>query len=380
MAITKRTLPLRNAGWHVADFFAERLLHEDRREGFLDYLTAHREGASEQREIRDPEEMSREIKKVAKLMGADLTGITYYDERWVYSHKYSRATEGETPMDLPEGMTSVIVVVHEMDHDLLKTVPSALSGTATGVGYSKDAVTLLALAQYIRNLGYRAYASMNDTAASIPYAIKAGLGEYGRHGLLITEELGPRLRIGKVFTDLPLGHDRPKRFGVKEFCNTCRRCSAECPPQAITWDDPSKQIYNRSNIRGVKKWTTDARKMLQLLGEASHRLFHLLESLSLQPGLPALGEQDPLPAHGVVSETTHALAGYALGRRRAACAEMVVEQARLIERHEQVVQGFGQGRVRKGAFLDGGERQLSHHRDLQHRHDLSAGASAIKCW
>ena len=86
-------------------------------------------------------------------------------------------------------MTSVIVVVHEMDHDLLKTVPSALSGTATGVGYSKDAVTLLALAQYIRNLGYRAYASMNDTAASIPYAIKAGLGEYGRHGLLITEEL-----------------------------------------------------------------------------------------------------------------------------------------------------------------------------------------------
>ncbi len=256
----QKDFALRNAGWHVADFFAERLLHEDRREGFLDYLTAHREGASEQREIRDPEEMSREIKKVAKLMGADLTGITYYDERWVYSHKYNRATEGEAPMDLPEGMTSVIVVVHEMDHDLLKTVPSALSGTATGVGYSKDAVTLLALAQYIRNLGYRAYASMNDTAASIPYAIKAGLGEYGRHGLLITEELGPRLRIGKVFTDLPLGHDRPKRFGVKEFCNTCRRCSAECPPQAITWDDPSKRIYNRSNIRGVKKWTTDAEK------------------------------------------------------------------------------------------------------------------------
>ena len=102
-------------------------------------------------------------------------------------------------------MTSVIVVVHEMDHDLLKTVPSALSGTATGVGYSKDVVTLLALAQYIRNLGYQAYASMNDTAVSIPYAIKAGLGEYGRHGLLITPELGPRLRIGKVFTDLALG-------------------------------------------------------------------------------------------------------------------------------------------------------------------------------
>ncbi len=256
----QKDFALRNAGWHVADFFAERLQDEDRREGFLDYLTAHREGASERREVGSPDQMSREIKKVAKLLGADLTGITYYDERWVYTHKYRRATEDEAEMDLPEGMTSVIVVVHEMDHDLLKTVPSALSGTATGIGYSRDAVTLLALAQYIRNLGHRAYASMNDTAVSIPYAIKAGLGEYGRHGLLITPELGPRLRIGKVFTDLPLAHDRPKRFGVEEFCNVCRRCSNDCPPQAITRDDPSDRVYNRSNIRGVRKWTTDAEK------------------------------------------------------------------------------------------------------------------------
>lgn len=256
----QKDFALRNAGWHVADFFAERLQNEDRREGFLDYLTAHRQGASEKREVDSPAQMSQEIKKVAKLLGADLSGITHYDERWVYTHKYSRATEDEVEMDLPEGMTSVIVVVHEMDHDLLKTVPSALSGTATGVGYSKDAVTLLALAQYIRNLGYQAYASMNDTAASIPYAIKAGLGEYGRHGLLITQELGPRLRIGKVFTDLPLAHDKPTRFGVEEFCSVCRRCSNDCPPQAIAKGGPSDRIFNRSNIRGVRKWTTDAEK------------------------------------------------------------------------------------------------------------------------
>lgn len=133
----QKDFALRNAGWHVADFFAERLQGEDRREGFLDYLTAHREGANEKREVGSPYQMSREIKKIAELMGADLTGITYYDERWVYTHKYSRATEDEVEMDLPVGMTSVVVVVHEMDHDLLKTVPSALSGTATGIGYSK---------------------------------------------------------------------------------------------------------------------------------------------------------------------------------------------------------------------------------------------------
>lgn len=54
------------------------------------------------------------------------------------------------------------------------------------VGYSYDTLVLLGLAQYVINLGYRAVATMNDTALAIPYALKAGLGEYGRHGLLIT--------------------------------------------------------------------------------------------------------------------------------------------------------------------------------------------------
>ncbi|MEM7351161.1 MAG: reductive dehalogenase [Acidobacteriota bacterium] len=256
----QKDFALRNAAWHVADFFAERLEDEDRREGFLDYLTAQRGSASERREVPSPDEMAREIKRAAQLFGADLAGITYYDERWVYSHKYSREAENETPIDLEDGLTSVIVVCHEMDHDLLKTVPSALSGTATGVGYSRDVVTLLALTQYIRNLGYRAWGSMNDTGSSIPYAIKAGLGEYGRHGLLIAPGIGPRLRIGKIFTDLPLAHDRPVRFGVKEFCQVCRKCSDACPPKAIAAGEPSMETHNTSNVEGVEKWTTDAEK------------------------------------------------------------------------------------------------------------------------
>ena len=54
-------------------------------------------------------------------------------------------------------------------------------------------------------------------------------GEYGRNGLLITPEFGPRLRIGKIFTNLPMVHDRPVRFGVKEFCDICRLCAKNCP-------------------------------------------------------------------------------------------------------------------------------------------------------
>jgi reductive dehalogenase len=121
-------------------------------------------------------------------------------------------------------------------------------------------LTLLTLAQYIRNLGYRAYATMNDTALTIPLALQAGLGEVGRHSLLITPEYGPRLRLGKIFTDVPLLHDKPRSYGIKQFCDVCERCASACPPKAIPFAKPSEKTYNRSNIIGINKWTTDAEK------------------------------------------------------------------------------------------------------------------------
>ena len=207
--------------------------------------------------VESPERMAREVKHVAKVFGADLVGITGYDERWVYTHAYSRQGETEKEQELPTDLPHVIVIAQEMDRALIDTVPSALSGTATGVGYSYDTLVLLGVTQYVRNLGYRAVATMNDTALAIPYALKAGL-EYGRHGLLITEEYGPRVRIGKIFTDLPLTHDAPRSFGVKQFCDTCRRCSDACPVGAIPDGPPNDRVYSRSNIEGVRKWTVDA--------------------------------------------------------------------------------------------------------------------------
>jgi len=257
---TQRDYALRNASWHVTDLFAELKEDEDRREGYLDEFTVLRDGPEERAAFDSTAAATAEIKRVGRLFGADLIGVTAYDERWVYTRKYSRAREDSKPNDMPAGLRHVIVVAKEMDHGLLDTVPSALSGAATGWGYSQDTVTLLALAQYLRNLGYQAVPNLNDTALAIPLAIRAGLGEYGRHGLLITREYGPRVRLGKIFTDLPLDNDAPIEFGVKEFCDACDRCAAACPVDAITFEEPSAETYNRSNIRGISKWTTDAEK------------------------------------------------------------------------------------------------------------------------
>ncbi|MEZ4416796.1 MAG: reductive dehalogenase domain-containing protein [Gemmatimonadota bacterium] len=257
---TQRDYALRNAAWHVPDIFAELKESEDRREGFLDSFSVHREGPGVRLEVEDVDALTREVKQAARVYGADLVGIAPYDPRWVYHSSYSRASDGEKPIDLPGDVTAVIVIAQAMDYDLLRTVPSALSGTATGVGYARDTVVLLSLAQFIRNLGYDAVASMNDTALAIPYAIQAGLGEYGKNGLLITPEFGPRVRLGKVFTTLPLRFDRPRSFGVRQTCQRCRACVDACPSKAIPGGEPTAERHNESNLRGVRKWSVDGVK------------------------------------------------------------------------------------------------------------------------
>lgn len=253
----RRDFALRNAAWWGADFFSERREHEDRMEGFLDPFTALR-GASEEREpFESLEAASLEIKQVSLMMGANLVGVAEADERWLYSERVSIKEGGPKANDLDPSLDKVIVIGQAMDRSLNMTAPSALAGAATGLGYSHDVMVLLLISQYIRNIGYTAVPTLNDTALAIPYAIKAGLGEYGRHGLVITPEYGTNVRFGKIFTDLPLQPDVPIRFGVEEMCNICRACSTACPSSAIVDGAPSDELHNVSNIPGITKWTTD---------------------------------------------------------------------------------------------------------------------------
>ncbi len=257
---TQRDYALRNAAWHVSDLFTEANRHLDRREGFSDPYTQQLPPASSRYPFESPEAAAADIKRVALAFGAGAVGITARDERWMYQSKMSDMSGIERPVDLDPALDQVIVIAMPMDRALLSTVPSALSGAATGLGYSHDTMTLLAVTQYIRNLGYEATASANDSALAVPLAIQAGLGEYGRLGLLITPAFGPRVRLGKIFTNLPLAHDRPRSFGVKEFCDICQACSQACPAKAIPSGAPAPPPPGVSYLKGVIKWTVDAER------------------------------------------------------------------------------------------------------------------------
>jgi reductive dehalogenase len=204
--------------------------------------------------------MTRIVKKAAHFFGADLVGICKVHPNWVYSHEYDRVNRERIPLELPEGCTYAIVMASEMDYDSIRYSPTVLAGIATGLGYSKMAFIANLVATFVKGLGYQAIPSGNDTALSVPMAMAAGLGEWSRMGLLVTKEYGPRVRLFKVFTDLPLEEDTYRPFGVVEFCKTCEKCAVQCPSQAIPYGDMTTEGPSISNQSGILKWYVEAEK------------------------------------------------------------------------------------------------------------------------
>jgi reductive dehalogenase len=207
-----------------------------------------------------PEDMSHIVKKVARFYGASLAGICSVHPNWIYSHEFNVITQETYPIEIPEGCNRAVVIAIEMDYEAIRSSPTGVSAGATGLGYSKMAFVANMVATFIRGLGYRAIPAGNDTALSIPLAMAAGLGEGSRMGLLITEGFGPRVRLCKVFTDLPMQVDSYRPFGVTEFCRTCKKCAKHCPSQAIPDGGMSTEGPTISNQSGILKWYVDGEK------------------------------------------------------------------------------------------------------------------------
>lgn len=257
---SQKDFALRNAAWAVSDMISSRSQADGRREGFQSRIEIDTPVHDEKLEIADVAAFTKEMKHIARLFGADLVGVTEHDDRWLYASAVDTRDFSATANALPAAINRVIILGHAMDRELVDTYPSALAGASTGMEYSHEAAIVIQLASYIRNLGYEAVPSMNDTGLVIPLAVKAGMGEYGRNQMVITPEFGPRLRFSKIYTSLPLELDLPRRQGIAEYCSICTKCAEACPVKALPFGEPDAVRPNRSTIAGVRKWSADCEK------------------------------------------------------------------------------------------------------------------------
>ena len=228
-----------SAAWTVYDYF----------DGAQRYLP-YREPEKEKYKVEDAQLMTDQLKQVAMANGAALVGVAELKRDWIYTNDREN-----TAIDIPEHMNRVIVMAIEMDLDAINTSPHLTACFATGNAYSRMAFTQNVVAEFIRALGYDAVSGGNGVGRSVPFAIEAGLGEYGRHGLLITEKYGSSVRLCKIITDLPLIPDKPVSFGVHNFCRVCKKCAETCPSQSISHDDdPTWVGPTISNNNGILKY------------------------------------------------------------------------------------------------------------------------------
>ena len=201
-----------------------------------------------------PESATLYVKQLARYWGAHRCGVAEVRDYQVYSHIGRGAGVYGEPIEMEHRY--VLVFTFEMAESMLRTAPRAQEVMETAYQYSEAAQVAVQIAAWIRALGYPARAHIDGNYRLIlPLAARdAGLGEIGRMGLLMTPDLGPRVRLSAVSTNMPLIPDFPGDSpAVVDFCNICRKCAENCPSKAIQQGD-------RQEIHRALRWKIDAEK------------------------------------------------------------------------------------------------------------------------
>ncbi|MFC1978608.1 reductive dehalogenase [Chloroflexota bacterium] len=230
-------------------------------------------------DVSDPQKITRYIKKVATSFGADLVGICKLDRRWVYSHSYHYKA-GESVLgigiherqEIPDEFQYAIVMAFGGDYNMRRYFPTYISASSIVTSPVMGGVLATGrLSAFIQHLGFKAInCTFDDVVLHIPLAMQAGLGQIGRHGLLITPEFGSNLRMDIVLTDLPLVSDAPIDFGVTEFCSVCKKCADTCPSDSITHGERSAEPITISNVAGELKWQVNLEKCRDRFAQTKH--------------------------------------------------------------------------------------------------------------
>ena len=200
------------------------------------------------------------VKKLAKKLGVDLTGIASAEVL------NAQAPAGQRPEDnLPQARTVVCLGMKMLDSIFQSPNPRVartsyvhLHRRLNDIGWE--------IAGYLEEKGFTAVPITSDVPIDMMekrglwgdlshrhIAVASGLGKIGRSQLLLTPQFGPRVRLISIVTTAPLEPDRELEW--KPCPEGCTLCIDHCPAQAISIDSFDKvacvRLMHRYNLYGL---------------------------------------------------------------------------------------------------------------------------------
>jgi len=103
------------------------------------------------------------------------------------------------------------------EYTISKHVQNTISNILVDEGYTSHQKTILSLYGDFR-----------------PLAVSAGLGDWGRNGIVSNKQYGSGLLFGAIFTNAPLEiKDKDKEYPYQKHCINCEQCIKSCPVNAF---------------------------------------------------------------------------------------------------------------------------------------------------
>ena len=203
-------------------------------------------------------DMNDGIKEIAKRWGADFFGVADLS----LAHEAILAQGGPGIAAYPWAVSVGIGLLHTIVDQLPHRAERAVAVSYRHHGYEviNQRLDLLIseVSSWLQRAGYRALPipaakRVDDERLCAVFSHKlaahlAGLGWIGKSCLLVTPEVGPRVRWATVLTEAPLqATGKP----MEERCGDCARCVEICPVQAFTGEpfrttEPREKRYEAS--------------------------------------------------------------------------------------------------------------------------------------
>jgi epoxyqueuosine reductase QueG len=184
--------------------------------------------------------LEERLRQAALGLGADFFGVADLSAARELVWEQGGEMLSQFPIALSVGVVMPFAIVDQLPRHQEKAVVLAYSTHSYDVLNDRLDQIASRLASMVQRAGHRTFPIRASQTANEKKlqglfshklaAHQAGLGWIGKSCLLITPEVGPRVRWTSILTDAPLAPGQP----MDQRCGDCRECVNVCPVGAFT--------------------------------------------------------------------------------------------------------------------------------------------------